>query len=437
LPKCWYFLNCIKNTKAFGQSFQSKYFIERKFTKHYIESVALFMTLHNNTLIEYQQQLKVELQNILDWWITHSLDEQQGGFYGQIDHNNLPNLDAPKGLVLNARILWTFAAATTFFNDDAYGAIATRAYDYCIAHFWDNQYGGCYWALDAKGKPLHRRKQIYGLAFMLYGLSEYYRSAPHPMILKQAIDLYEWIEKYSFDAKNGGYFEAFTENGEPLNELRLSPKDRNDPKTMNTHLHILEAYTNLYRIWKNDELKQQIEGLIDVFLQYFIHPERKTLILFFDNNWQPQDSTISYGHDIEASWLLYEAAEAIGYKVAIISETAIAMAKAALQGFDSEGALLYENHRLERHWWVQAEAMIGYFNAFQLSNDLNFLDKSLRCWQYTQNNMIDRVKGEWYWGFDNNNLLMANEDKAGFWKCPYHNSRACIEIIRRICLVST
>lgn len=386
----------------------------------------------NDTLKKYNQEMEAELTSILQWWIDNSIDHQNGGFYGQIDNTNTPNPFADKGLVLNARMLWTFSAAHIFSNNNTYRSIADRAYEYCETYFFDKKHGGCFWAVDRYGQPSNTRKQIYGLAFMIYGLTEYYKINHSEKVLNQAKDLFYWIEKYSYDKENSGYFEAFDEDGSTLNDLRLSPKDRNDPKTMNTHLHILEAYTNLYRIWDNDLLKERIKELIDLFLVYFIHNERKTLVLFFTENWIAQDDSISYGHDIEASWLIYEAAEVIVYEKSKVANFAVEMAEAAAVGINKSGALLYENHRLEKHWWVQAEAMVGFFNAFQLTNDTEFLQKSLNCWAFTQNYIIDKQNGEWLWGLDINDAIMAHEDKAGFWKCPYHNGRACMEIAERI-----
>ena len=200
---------------------------------------------------------------------------------------------------------------------------------------------------------------------------------------------------------------------------------------MNTHLHILEAYTNLYRIWQGDFLKQQMENLIDIFLEKIISKSRH-LILFFDENWQATDTEISYGHDIEAAWLVLEAAEVVGYKVMETKQIAVEIAHAAAKGLDTEGGLDYEAHRKERHWWVQAEAMVGFLNAYELSNDAHFLQKSIACWDFTKRYFIDALNGEWFWGYTSEGRLMCDEDKVGFWKCPYHNARACMEVSRRL-----
>ncbi|MDB5012284.1 MAG: bfce, partial [Daejeonella sp.] len=255
--------------------------------------------------------------------------------------------------------------------------------------------------------------------------------------------LYETIEEKSFDIKNEGYFEAFTRKWDLLDDLRLSAKDDNEKKTMNTHLHVLEAYTNLYRIWPDENLKDQIARLIVNFVNHMIDKDTHHLILFSDENWVPKSSTVSYGHDIEAAWLLLEAAEVIHNKqlINLTEKLSIKMANAAATGLDADGGLWYEyepskNHLVkEKHWWVQAEAMVGFFNAFELSADIDFLNKSYQSWEFVKNMMLDRLNGEWFWGILETGKTMPGEDKVGLWKCPYHNSRACIEIIKRIAVL--
>ena len=209
---------------------------------------------------------------------------------------------------------------------------------------------------------------------------------------------------------------------------------------MNTHLHVLEAYTNLYRIWPDDGLKQQIETLINNFFDHFIDAGTGHLVLFFDEDWNRRSETISYGHDIEATWLLLEAAEVIGNHEMItrVSSTCIAIAEATIQGLDVDGGLWYEyepadDHLIkEKHWWVQAEAMVGFYNAWQVSGSDKYFHLVLKNWAFIKDKILDKQNGEWFWGIKADGSIMPCEDKAGLWKCPYHNSRACIEIIRRI-----
>jgi mannobiose 2-epimerase len=247
------------------------------------------------------------------------------------------------------------------------------------------------------------------------------------------------LEKHSFDQKQGGYLEAFAQDWSELPDLRLSGKDANEKKTMNTHLHVLEAYTNLYRVWKDAFLEKQIRGLIGNFLDHIIDPRTNRLILFLDENWQPKSNTISYGHDIEGSWLLLEAAEVLEDEVLIlqVKEASVAMARAAADGLDKDGSMYYEfepeqNHLIkERHWWVQAEAMVGFLNVWQLTGEQAFYDQFENVWDFIKKNII-AANGEWVWGLNDDYTLMPGEDKAGLWKCPYHNSRAMLEVVHRL-----
>lgn len=379
----------------------------------------------------YRSEVGQALENILDFWTTRTFDHKNGGFIGKMDIHGQIDVDAPKGLVLNARILWTFAAAYQRTQKPKHLEAAQRALQ-ALAPFKDEQWGGYYWSTHPNGDPLNTRKQIYGLAFVLYGLSEFYKISKDDTILKACWEIFDWIEKNSFNPRNKGYLEAVARDGSALEDMRLSPKDLNAPLSMNTHLHLLEAYTNLYRIAPNKRLQKQIENLIDVFLIHIIDSKSKHLILFFDENWQPLEKEISYGHDIEAAWLLLEAAEVIGYQVVACQKRAVEIAVAVLPALDEEGGLDYEAHRRERHWWVQAEAMVGFLNAYQISKAVHFLEKSILCWGFIKKYMIDAVQGEWFWGYTQGGQLMRDEDKVGFWKCPYHNARACMEIEARL-----
>lgn len=382
--------------------------------------------------------MEAELERILAFWVQHSPDGRHGGFVGKIDHRGQVQKGEPKGAILNARILWTFSAACRHTKNEQQLLLARRAYEYLMKYFRDEQYGGIYWSLSAEGKPLNTRKQIYALGFAIYGLSEYYRASGEAAALTASQELYRWIEQNSFDPEFGGYFEAFSREGRLLEDLRLSPKDRNDPKTMNTHLHILEAYTHLYRVWPDKQLAQQLEGLIRVFLGKIIDPETGHMHLFFSREWNSTADLVSYGHDIEASWLLPEAAKVLG-RPSLLKEVealSVKMAEAASEGLQPDGSLYHELDRTTQHydthreWWVSAEAMVGFLNAYELSEDSSFLINSLKSWQFAQKQLLDRERGEWRWGVWDDYSLME-EDKLGFWKCPYHNSRACLEVMKR------
>ncbi|RZK22949.1 MAG: N-acyl-D-glucosamine 2-epimerase [Hymenobacter sp.] len=384
---------------------------------------------------EFQQ----ELANILRYWATYVPDYEHGGFYGQLDNDNRPNPLAPKGSVLNARILWTFAAAYGHSRDPAHLAVAHRAYAYFTAHFIDPDFGGVYWTVDYLGQPLDTKKQLYALAFSIYGLAEYYRASGEAAALAHAQALFQVIEARSFDPGRGGYFEAFSREWQPLDDLRLSAKDANEQKTMNTHLHILEAYATLYQVWPDPALRRQLAALLLDFADRIIDPQTHHLRLFFDENWQPKPAAVSFGHDVEAAWLLLEAAETLREPGLIehFRRVAVQLATAAAEGLAPDGSLRYElepggHWAADRHWWVQAEAVVGFHTAYQTSGDAQFRARSEEAWRFIQQHLLDRARGEWYWGVRADYSLMPGEDKAGLWKCPYHNGRTCLEMIRRL-----
>ena len=338
----------------------------------------------------YCRELQAEFENILQYWMLHTIDNEQGGFYGSLDNNNTVQAAAPKGVVLNARILWTFSAAFNFTEDTKYIAVARRAHQYLSAHFSDREYGGLYWSVDAAGYPLNDRKQVYGMAFYLYGLSEYYEAVKEPAILEEAIQLFRLIEEKSFDRERKGYYEAFARDWQSLPDMRLSDKDANEKKTMNTHLHVVEAYANLYKQWPDQLLRQRIMQLLEVFDEHMIDKNTGHLLLFFDDNWQLKPDVVSYGHDIEAAWLLQQCAEIIQDEEWMnkMKKYALRITGAAMEGLDTDGGLWYEydpakDHIIkEKHWWPQAEAMLGFFNAWQLSGKEVYLQASLRSWEF-------------------------------------------------------
>lgn len=391
-------------------------------------------------LDNYKKELETELGNILDYWINNTLDITEGGFYGKIDNDNRMIPGSPKGSVLNARILWSFSAAYNLTLKKEYSKVADRAYRYIIDHIIDREYGGVYWTVDHMGNKLDTKKQVYAIAFTIYALSEYYKATNNKEVLTQAIELYKLLVDKSYDRQKTGYLEAFTQDWQPVSDQRLSAKDANEKKTMNTHLHVLEGYSNLYRAWPDKSLKDQINLLLKNFLDHFIDAESGHLNLFFDEDWNKRSSLISFGHDIETAWLLLDSAEAINNKNLVdrLKKIALKIAEATLEGLEKDGGLWYEydpaqNHLItEKHWWVQAEAMVGFFNTWQITGNEKYFHISKANWDFVKNKIRDKKNGEWFWGVDGQGKVMSKDDKAGLWKCPYHNSRACIEIISRI-----
>lgn len=396
-------------------------------------------TAIEKVLINYRQQLQVEWDSILIYWKKNMVDHKYGGFYGSINNDNDVVKAAPKGVVLNSRILWAFSATYQHTNNEQDLQMATRAFDYICNHFVDTPYGGVYWSLDEQGNMLDARKQIYGLAFAIYGCSEYYKVTRNEAALKICKDLFNCIEEHSFDKQRNGYIEAFTKEWKQTDDLRLSEKDDNEKKTMNTHLHIVEAYANLYRVWPDDILRNKIVNLLFIFDKHIIDHQTGHLHLFMDDEWNVRSTLQSFGHDVEAAWLLLQCAEVANDAklIARYKELSVKMATASIEGLDTDGGLWYEydsakDHLIkEKHSWPQAEAMIGFFAAWQLTGNEKYLKHSLNAWQFVQQYLIDKENGEWYWGVYDDYSIMQKE-KAGFWKCPYHNSRTCLEIITRI-----
>ncbi|WP_138755305.1 AGE family epimerase/isomerase [Paenibacillus sinopodophylli] len=396
------------------------------------------MSINNEQWLE---SIKQELDsNILGFWKNHTIDDLYGGFYGYISRDLTINPEAVKSLVLNTRILWTFASAYRLTGNKDYLQLADRAFDYVNDHFVDREYGGLYWMIEAAGQPLDTKKQVYGQAFAIYAYSEYYRATGNDTALKLATELFHTLERYSYDTQYKGYFEAFTQEWQETKDNSLSEKDLNEKKSMNTHLHIMEAYTNLYRVWQSDELRAKLKELIEVTIKHIIHPGNAHFILFFDEQWNYKSEHISYGHDIEGSWLLVEAAEVLGDEALLAEAKAIAirMADATLnEGVDVDGGLLNEagpDGLIDDHkdWWPQAEAVVGFYNAYQLTGEEKYRDAAIGSWTFIERFIVDKEHGEWYWSVSRDGSPSDNVQKVSPWKCPYHNGRACFEMIERL-----
>ncbi len=397
------------------------------------------MTMDIATTMKQEMQ-DVLQKNILRFWLDKMQDRERGGFYGRIDGHGQLHADAEKGAILNARILWAFSAAYRVLGDPEYLEAAQRARQYLVEHFIDPDYGGVYWSVDCEGRPLDTKKQFYAIGFALYGLSEFVRATGDSAALDQAIALYRCIEEHALDREYNGYIEAQTRDWQPIADMRLSDLDANYPKSQNTHLHIIEPYTNLYRVWQSAELEASLRNLIHIFTDRILNPETHHLDLFFDMDWTRGAGALeSYGHDIECSWLIHEAALVLGDADVLkkVEPVVQMVAKASEKGLNTDGSMVHEANLdtgyvdSDLHWWVQAEAVVGFFNIWQHFGDEAALEKAKRCWQYIKDNLIDYENGEWYWSRHKDGSLNLDDDKAGFWKCPYHNSRMCLEIMER------
>ena len=419
------------------------------------------------------QILRQEMRDVLEnnnlrFWLDKMQDTENGGFYGRMDGHMLLYPEAEKGAILNARILWSFSAAYRVLGNQEYLDAATRAKDYIIEHFVDKEYGGVYWSVDYKGTPLDTKKQFYAIGFAIYGLTEYVRATGDREVLDYALELYECIEEHALDHEHNGYIEACTREWGEIADMRLSEFDANYPKSQNTHLHIIEPYTNLLRCLKDlhaqescdyvpvlgsvlpvgisvpPELLLRVEGslrnLIDIFTDKILNPETHHLDLFFEMDWTRGAGHLeSYGHDIECSWLMHEAALVLDDKQVLEKVEPIVqmVAKASEKGIRPDGAMIHEANLDtghaddDLHWWVQAENVVGWLSIYQYFGDEEALQKANTCWEYIKQHLIDYDNGEWFWSRRKDGTLNMDDDHAGFWKCPYHNSRMCLEVIER------
>ena len=390
------------------------------------------------TLAPLADAARAELtDHILPYWAGRTVDREHGGFVGRIDGHDRLVPEAPKGSVLNARILWAFAAACRVLGTDRWCDEADRAYDALRTHFRDAEHGGVFWSVAPDGTPADPKKQVYAQAFTVYALAEYVRLDGDAEALAWAQALYRQIEGRAVDPEHGGYIEAFARDWGPLADVRLSEKDADAPKSMNTHLHVLEAYTTLYRVWPDAGLADRLRALVELFLDRVIDPETGHLRCFFALDWTPQGELVSYGHDVEASWLLDEAAAVLGDDAlaARVRPASVRIARLTLDGLDADGGLFNERDGghldTDKHWWPQAEAVVGFANAFGHTGEAVFAEAAARTWAFIQSTIADREGGEWFFRVSRDGTPYREEDKVGPWKCPYHNARACLELLER------
>lgn len=378
-----------------------------------------------------------ELEKILKYWLTNTIDKDFGGFFGRRDHNNLLIENAPKGIILNTRILWSFSAAGNFYRHSDSLEICHRAYNYLKDKFRDEEYGGVYWMLDYKGIPTNTRKQTYAQAFAIYSLSEYYKYSGDQDALDWALKIFGQIEDVALDSTSGGYIESFTREWKPIADMRLSEKDLNASKTMNTHLHILEAYTTLFEVSKDPIVGRALTDLTNLLLNKFL-AENNHFELFFDNDWISLSAEISFGHDIEASWLLIKAALVLGDKglKKRTEASAVAIADTFIEEAIDSDFGVYNNRDMktmimdtDKHWWPQAEAVLGLLYVWQITGKAEYLNVAENIWSFIEKVIVDSTNGEWFFRVNKEGVPYENENKIGPWKCPYHNSRACMEII--------
>lgn len=389
---------------------------------------------------EYRHRAVNELRsNILPFWLRHARDPE-GGFWGGMDNEMRINRDAQRGVLLTSRILWTFSAAYRRYEDPAYLQMATAAYSDLCTRFWDDEHGGLRWSTTAAGEVLDARKQLYAQAFGIYAMSEYYRTTADALALEHAVTLHRLIEEHAHDREHGGYFETFTADWRRIADQTPGFTGRAIAKSQNTMMHVMEAYTSLLRVWPNAGLTHKQLQLIELMATRMVDKRSGHMRAYFNADWTPAADVFFFGHDIECSWLIVEAADVVaqGHLSPWIHTVAMDLARiTAREGVDADGGLLYEASSAgvlvtDKHWWVQSEAVVGFLNAYVLTGETEFLQAFLRVWSFVEQRMVDRVHGEWYGCVTRDGLVLADPPRIGFWKCPYHNARACMEVEERL-----
>lgn len=379
------------------------------------------------------------LENILPFWLQYAPDPQNGGFYGAVSNDLIPNTSVPRSVILCSRILWTFAAASRCYPNEAYRKMADYAYAYLLNTFKDTRDGGFFWTVDATGQPVNSDKYSYMQAFIIYSLAEYYRITREEQVLDEAQELFKLVDKNFYDRNDGGYFEGASRDWVNPSEASFHHAE-GFKKSMNTLLHIMEAFTNLLRIWPDPLLSKRQQELIEIFFDYVFDKGTGHFRLFFDEAWHSLSDHQSFGHDIEGSWLLVEAAE-IAQNKALLSrsqEVALQMAQAVLEdGLAPDGSLFDEKtpqglKHTDRIWWIQAEGVVGFVNAYQFSERPEFARAAFQLWDYIKNYFIDRRHGDWFKRLDEYGRPVQSEEKIGPWNCPYHHSRMGLELKERL-----
>ena len=399
-----------------------------------------------NELQNFSQRVSDQLfGHLMPFWCGPAVDHEQGGWMAWLSNDLKPDRAQPKGLIVNSRILWAFSAVHRAKADPLYKQMADRAFDFVMNKFWDAESGGAFWRLNDAGQVIDDSKKIYGQAFYIYALSEYHHAFGAPAALARAKETFELIERHAHDAKHGGYIEVCRRDwSEAGSEARLSDKDMNEKKSMNNHLHVLEAYTNLYRVWKNPRVEERLRELIQLFQDRILDVHTQHLHHFFDEQWRVRSDTYTFGHDIEGTWLLCEAAGELGDAPLLqrVQRTALRMAEVALnEGIENDGGLCYEGKGGKtidhgKECWPQAEAVIGFLNAFQISGDPKYFLAARRTWDFIEQHLVDRVHGEWFWRITPEGQVDATLPKVSEWKGPYHGSRACLETLHRLRAIS-
>lgn len=384
----------------------------------------------------FATEIKEHLVNDLIPFWQGLKDEENGGFYGYLSYDLKLDKKAVKGCILNSRILWFFSNAYMVLGDPSLLESAAYAYQFLKEHCVDDEFGGVFWSLTYDGKPEDTTKHTYNQAFSIYALASYYDASKNPEALEIAWKLYDLVESKCKDEY--GYLEAFTRSFEPEENDKLSENGVTAEKTMNTLLHVFEAYTELYRVTKEEKVAKQIRFMMDIIKDKVFNKEIGRQEVFFDRTWNTLIDLYSYGHDIETAWLVDRGLEVLddeAYTNMLSPITKIITENIYNRAY-IDHSLVNESENgvvdTTRVWWVQAEAVVGFLNGYQKQGDKKFLDASVDIWNYIKKYFIDKRNGsEWFWSVKEDHTP-DEKPIVEPWKCPYHNGRMCFEVLRRM-----
>lgn len=386
---------------------------------------------------EIDMHLKYDL---IPFW-KNMRDDSFGGYYGYVSYGLNTDRKAPKGCILNSRITWFFSNAYTLLKDKALLDEARHGFEFLKDACWDKQNGGVFWSVNFDGTPCETLKHTYNQAFSIYALSSYYEASGDRQALDMAYSLYDLIEGRMRD--EAGYKEAFDREFNEIDNEKLSENGVMAQKTMNTLLHVFEAYTELYRVDRNEKVAGKIKWMMDIIAEKIYNPKFHRQEVFFDDKWNTIIDLHSYGHDIETAWLVDRSIDVLGDEEyarkmhPITADLTDCIYRTAFDG----NSLANECERGKvdewRIWWVQAETVVGFLNGYEKSGREEYLDAALNEWHFIRMNLFDRrpdyVEGkEWYWRVTKEGEPDENKPIVEPWKCPYHNGRMCFEVIKRL-----
>ena len=385
-----------------------------------------------------KEEIKDQLvSSIIPFW-KNLRDDEFGGYYGYMGYDLKLDKKAEKGCILNSRITWFFSNAYTLLKDESLLKEADHGYAFLKDHCIDKENGGIYWSMNYDGTPLDTTKHTYNQAFCIYALSSYYEASGKKEALDLAKQLFHMIEEKCTDDQ--GYLEAFTRDFQPESNEKLSENGVLAEKTMNTLLHVLEAYTELYRVSKDEQVKEKLKWIMDVFADKVYNPKLKRQEVFFDKNYNSIIDLHSYGHDIETAWLMDRSLEILDDDAYTNRLSPITKAlteniyKVAFDGHSLSNECDKGVVDTNRVWWVQAETVIGFLNGYEKDlSKTEYKEAAEATWQFIKDYVIDKRPGsEWFWLVRQDGTPVEGEPIVEPWKCPYHNGRMCMEVIRRL-----